>query len=243
MVAVEDDEGVFGEFEFIELGQQATDVLIHGEGLAEEAPHGVIHIATVFSHRGELLALVVGEVVVLHLQVGELIHKALLRLDGMMGDVAPHVHVEGHVLVLLQKGDGVVIEAGVLAAIGGLRGCVFFVGADHVDAIRSRRQARSDVPFAKVAGGVTCFFHQLSDCDAIPKTKAGGILGEGRWPFARHEACACGAASDTGGVELSEAGALAREAVDVGRPRVWMAVAGGITPAVVVGEDEDDVGL
>ncbi len=43
LVALEDDRGVFGEFEFIELCQRVTDALIPEEGLTEKSPQGVIH--------------------------------------------------------------------------------------------------------------------------------------------------------------------------------------------------------
>ena len=77
----------------------------------------------------------------------------------------------------------------------------------------------------------------ISQSNATLQHKVSGI-----GPLAGEYAGAGGGAERAGGVGLGEADAAGGEFIDVGGFAEGAAVDGGVAPAEVVGEDEDDVG-
>ena len=109
----------------------------------------------------------------------------------------------------------------------------------------------AEVPFTDERGAIACIFEQtgrgghgggneqrcLAIRDTFVQTRA--VLPPRILPG--DERVTCGRANRGGGVTILEAQALAGQAVDVRRLYQRAAVATGIAPADVIGEDDEDV--
>ena len=263
VVAGEEEEGVLGELEFVEAVEQAADLGVEvGEGGAED-----LHLAAevfgageVVFHPGAVAGLVGGG--------GEVgINSELLGggLEQGVGEEGPGVDVEGLVAVGADEGEGFVDDelggAGAEVGLGGFvaqGGAVGVDGLGGVEAVGLRggsAGAAAEVPFAKVRGGVAGGLEEAGEGGDLGVEPVGhgtgGVLRGARevtvdavtgGRVGGHESGTAGRADGGGDVKLLEPGAFAGEAVEVGCLDVRVAGKGGVAKALVIGEDEDDVG-
>ena len=118
----------------------------------------------------------------------------------------------------------------------------------------------AEVPLADAGRGVACGFEGLGHIRDVGRELQGPVrhaqFGEGalvsgdpvgdmqpRRVLSGHDACARGRTDRAGRIGVGEAHALRGEAVDVRRLVVRAAEAAEVSPAHVVGENEDDVGF
>ena len=107
---------------------------------------------------------------------------------------------------------------------------------------------RIEVPLSHVAGGITLGAEELGEGDFARAQVHLAALGDPREHAvpvrgaAGEDGRAGGTADGTRGVALSEPGSLPRERVEVGGLDHRMAVDAEISPAEIVGEEDDDVG-
>ena len=244
-----DHDGVIGDLQFVELLQNAShvpvDVFAHGEGGA-----GVLQILLLIFTSAEW------EIVVL-----ELLPPAIRHLHRRMRGAVGQVNEERLLLVLLHvvhgagreivdeetlSGDdlAVVFQHGrvVVAPVSGAE-AVVFLNATGVGVIR---RLHAVVPLAEGCGAVAGRFEILKHRRLIQietfLATAGGLDAGARVVASGHELSACRRA-DRADVEAVEGHAFRRDAVNVGCAEVGVAVGTEVTPTLVVGQEDNDVGL
>ena len=100
------------------------------------------------------------------------------------------------------------------------------------------------MPFAEVAGGVACLFESGGDGfflkpQGVPVTgNAGAVVGP-----AGEDGGASRRTHGSPGVEAIEAQSIGRHGIEVGSLENGMRVVAGLPPSLIIGHDEDDVGL
>ena len=242
-------DGVIGDLQLVELLQDTShvpvDVLAHGKGGA-----GVLQILLLIFTSAEW------QVVVL-----ELLPPAIRHLHRRMGGAVGQVDEEGLFLVFLHIVHGVgreiideetlasddlavVFQHGrvVVAPVSGAE-AVVFLNATGVGVIR---WLHAVVPLAEGCGAVAGRFKILKHGRLVQietfLATAGGLDAGARVVASGHELSA-GRRADRADVEAVEGHAFGGDAVNVGCAEVGVAVDTQITPALVVGQEDNDVGL
>ena len=102
------------------------------------------------------------------------------------------------------------------------------------------------VPFAERAGGITVGFEHIGDGGLVgvesALTVADAADARAR-VVAASEKLSPGRRADVADVEVIKSSPVASERIDVGGGEVGVAVDAQIAPTLIVGEDDDDVGL
>lgn len=247
VVGEEEDVGVVGEVELLDLVEDLADGPIDIIGHGGEFGHTVSLAG--FPGLGFFECLLVVEDVEVDGVVGDLEEEGCLagglfphEADGLVGDV---VHELG--VVFGGGAPGAFAAAGTIAgvAVGGVVALV--LRSDLVEAV---------VPLSEVGGlvaGVGRFEHAW-DVELLAVLCGPGasvfLVEVARGGLAGLDAASCGAAEGRGGVALGEAHAHGHEAFDVGRLEVIALGLGvlrvhqrrGADPALVVGENKDEAG-
>ena len=259
VVRREHDQGAIGQFQFVELFENAADAVV------ETFDHGGVN----------RIALLAGPAALV------LRDQLRLRLQGNVNGVVRQIEEERLVAVALDEFLGLRRQpVGEIFAIGGVlqprheHALLVLVGSEitarragrvagDVDveaALLRQRSLAAEVPFADVAGGVSGLpqlrgnrrlaGRQLLIDDGTQQFLIGPI-GAARQPvgeiepgriLAGHERGACRRADRTSGVGIGETLALRGEAIEVRRLVILAAVAAEIGPTEIVGEDDNNVG-
>lgn len=245
-----DDDGIFFDIEFLDTVEEAADVGVdvfdHGEGGA-----GVVgvFVGGVGGEGGEFFVGEAGPVFVggLHGGVwsgeGEVGEEGCL-VGGLLFDEVESGGGEGigEVAGALDEG-AVVVEQGVEvgAPVSGGE-AVVFVEAAGVWVVWGLGAV---VPFAEGGGGVAGGAEDLGDgfFVGVEAFAAGsGVVDAAAWVVAAGEEFGAGGGADGLDVEVFELGPLLGESVEGGCIEILATVEGEISPALVVGEDDEDVG-
>lgn len=242
VVAVEDDEGVFGDAEVAEFLAEGADAAVHGDEFAmmicgvgvERGEGGFVRVVG-FEGRVRTAIPKDGEE---RLLGGGLFFDEFEGLsDDDFGGIAGEFF-----------GDSIAAEIGV--AVDEVGGREVFVEAEGGGVARVRCEDGSsgafvavEVPLAEVTGGVAGFLKGLGDGFFL---EAEGIaVGEDASTVigtAGEDGGTGRRADGVAGVESVEAEAVGGHGVEVGGFEEGMIAIAGLTPAHVIGHDEDDVG-
>jgi hypothetical protein len=163
LVAVENDDCVVTQTELIEPLQDAAHAVVERFDIGQVAAHPVVDVTAALAHVVKLGAHLHGEVSGGDFQVCPALHQGLPGIDRMVWNVTPDVDIKRPALVFIDELNGGVVDARITSAF--IRrllflsaGWLLFVASDDIDAIGPGFLVRTDVPFAKVARGVTLFF-------------------------------------------------------------------------------------
>ncbi len=242
VVAVEDDEGVVGDAEVAEFLAEGADAAVHGDEFAvviggggvERGEGGFVGVAGFEGRMGAAVP-----------EDGE---------EGFPGGVLFGDELEGFGdddfggIALEFLGGAVAAEVGV--AVDEVGGGEVFVEAESGGGTGVRGEdgragafVAVEVPFAEVTGAVADFLQGLSEgffleAEGVAVGEdTGAVVGA-----AGEDGGAGGGADGVAGVEAVEAEAVGGHGVEVGGFEEGVLVVAGLTPAHVIGHDEDDVG-
>ena len=243
-----DDDRVVGEVQVVEVRDDPTDVpvdvLHHREGGARVVEVLLLRVAVTPGQRPFLEAVppAVGH---LHRAVGRVVgdpdeerlgSMVLDEPDGAVGEVVGDVTVApDEAAVVVQRGVEVVPPV----ARGEAVELVESPGVGMVGRLRAV------VPLAEGRGGVARVVEDPGDRRFVqvePLSAPGSGVDAGPRVVAAGQEFRARRRADRADEEPSEGGALSRQRVDVRRADVDVAVEAQVSPALVVGQKEDDVG-
>ena len=250
------DERVAGEVLGVEECEQATDVFVDVVDHAEEMSDGLgVGAGADFAlvEGGVLGAGGVGRVRGVGRDTGEERTIGFLgRFDPARGlgkkDIGAEAGGFRERAVVADDGIEVGVAGDIAAGAGiGLADAAAAVDEDLVEAAGAGLIGGfvAEMPFPKNAGGVTGGFQDLSEGGGVESEALAFEDGVGDAVFefvtAGEERGASGRASGAD-VEIGEAHALSAESVEVGRLEDGISVSGKIAVALIVGDDEENVG-
>ena len=239
------EEGVFGRADVGEFFAELADVVVDIGNHAEEGGE----VAFQFRIEVEVfLRGVEGAVGSIGGDVGEEgLFGFVLGFDEFECFVEEDIGAEAfglHGLAVFEVG---VIEVGVVPEVGRLADAAAAVDVGFLEAavLRLVGEAVAEVPLAEDAGGVAGLAEVVGDGGFVGAEKGAahdGVPGAGAiGEAAGHEGGPCWGAGG-GDVVVGEAKGLGVELVEVGSLDDGVSVAGEIAVALVIGDDEDDVG-
>ena len=244
-----DDDGIVLQIQFFEPLEDTADipvnVLAHREGGAGH--HHVLALWFAVHHGRVDVSEFVVELVANHHRgmrrvVGQVAEERIVAIvfdefQRVVGEVVDHEAVapnlaaivierRAEVVAPVSGGESVVfVEATIVGVIGGL-GAV--------------------VPFAECAGGVAVGLKHVGDGGLVgikPTLSGTDSTHAGARIVAAGEEFGAGRRTHLADIEIVECCPVAGEGIDVRRGEVGVPANAQITPALIVGEDDDDVGL
>ena len=233
-----EDEGLLGKIELFEFGNNGSDAVVHGrdhgEGLTPPLGHFTREAVEMMlgSIEGNVWS-AVGEVeeegiVFLLPNEGERIFGTIVEMKNGVGDGASGDQFSGEVEICV---------AGRVAVF-----VVEIVESVLVDGI-----AGAEMPLADLAGGVAHFFETFGDGEFLVESDEVCTIGfhtKAVLVFPGEQSGSRGDALGSGGIAIGGTDAGGGKSIEVGRFQVIINPRrSDVGPAVVVGVDEDDIGL
>ena len=160
----------------------------------------------------------------------------LNELQRVVGEVIDDIAIAANFLTIVIQG-----RAEVMTPMAGGE-TVVFVEAAIVGVVG---RLCAVVPFAEGAGCVAVGFEDVGNGGLVgieTALAAADAAHAGAGIVAAGEEFRAGRRADLANVEVVKSGAVARQRIDAGRGEVGVAVDAQITPALIVGDEEDDIG-